>query len=55
MEHELVLLRRSAKNCPSHDVKRTILDTLQKQLKEKTDRIHELEDFIVEQDEVSYG
>lgn len=54
LEHEVVLLRRPRKIIPSHDVKRfeTILDSLQKQLEEKEDKICELEDFIVEQDEV---
>ena len=54
LEHEVVLLRRPRKITPSHDVKRfeTILDSLQKQLEEKEDKICELEDFIVEQDEV---
>lgn len=54
LEHEVVLLHRPRKIIPSHDVKRfeTILDSLQKQLEGKEDKICELEDFIVEQDEV---
>lgn len=54
LEHEVVLLRRPGKISPSHDVKRfeTILDSLQKQLEDKENKICELEDFIVEQDEV---
>jgi hypothetical protein len=55
LECEVVLLRRPGKTSPSHDVKRfeTILESLQKQLEEKETKIGELEDFIVEQDEVS--
>ena len=54
LEHEVVLLRRPGKISPSHDVKRfeTILDSLQKQLEERENKICELEEFIVEQDEV---
>ena len=51
-----MLLRKSGRISPSQDVKRfeiTLdLESLHKQLEEKENKICELEDFIVEQDEV---
>ena len=55
LEREVALLRKAGKISPSHDVRRfeSNLDSLYMELDEKEKKICELEDFIVEQDEVS--